>query len=233
MFSLPVGTGGSSGVTEGKSDTSPIEIPGVTKQEMESFLGFVYFGMHDEHTSTLESWVSLLSFSTRFICDKTRARSIRELEAIQSQVDPIERIVLAVQHNIPQWLSGAYQELCQRHNPLSEEEGERLGLPTVIKLMKAREILLSPPDIRDPRWTHRMSRTPGMSSTSAHSGLARMQPFLQPVQMQPLDGVPVQPYWLSDDVFGPSHPGVESRFDPQRVADVVKEVFLLEGSTPS
>jgi len=45
MFSLPVGgAGGSSGTTEGKSDTSPIEIPGVTKQEMESFLGFVYFG---------------------------------------------------------------------------------------------------------------------------------------------------------------------------------------------
>jgi len=229
MFSLPVGTSGSSGVTEGKSDTSPIEIPGVTNQEMESFLGFVYFGMHDEHISTLESWVSLLSFSTRFICDKIRARSIRELEAIQSRVDPIERIVLAVQHNIPQWLSGAYQELCQRHDPLSVEEGERLGLPTVIKLMKAREILLSPPDIRDPRWTSRMSRTPGMSSTSAHSGLARMQL----PRMQLLEGGPVQPLWPSDDVFGPLHTGVESRFDPQRVADVVKEVFLLEGSLPS
>jgi len=45
MFSLPVGgAGGSSGTTEGKSDSSPIEIPEVTKQEMESFLGFVYFG---------------------------------------------------------------------------------------------------------------------------------------------------------------------------------------------
>ena len=45
MFSLPVGgAGGSSGTTEGKTDSSPIEIPEVTKQEMESFLGFVYFG---------------------------------------------------------------------------------------------------------------------------------------------------------------------------------------------
>jgi len=178
--------------------------------------------MHDEHGFTLESWVSLLSFSTRFICDKIRARSIRELEAIQSRVDPIERIVLAVRHNIPQWLSGAYQELCQRQDSLSEEEGERLGLSTVIKLMRAREILLSVPDMRDPRFTHRMSRTPGMSSTSAY--LARMQL---------VDSAPVRPGWSSDlDVFSPLHAGVELRFDPQRVADVVREVFSLEGSTP-
>jgi len=177
--------------------------------------------MHDEHTFTLESWVSLLSFSTRFICDKIRARSIRELEAIQSRVDPIERIVLAVRHNIPQWLSGAYQELCQRQDSLSEEEGERLGLSTVIKLMRAREILLSGSDIRDPRFTSRMSRTPGMSSTSAY--LARMQ----------LLDAPVRPGWSSDDVFGPpQHTGVEPRFDFQRVADVVREVFSLEGPSP-
>jgi hypothetical protein len=47
LFSLPIsGAGGSSGTTGGKSDSSPIEIeiPGATKQEMESFLGLVYFG---------------------------------------------------------------------------------------------------------------------------------------------------------------------------------------------
>jgi len=182
--------------------------------------------MHDEYTFTLESWVSLLSFSTRFICDKIRARSIRELEAIQSRVDPIERIVLAVRHNIPQWLSGAYQELCQRHDSLSEQEGERLGLAAVIKLMKAREILLSGSDLRDPRstFTSRMNRTPRMSSTSAHSGLVGIHQHL-------MDSGPVQPLWSSDDVFGTLHRGVE-RFDPQRVADVVREVFLLEGSPP-
>ena len=46
-----------------------------------------------------------------------------------------------------------------------------------------------------------------------------------------MDNGPVQPLWSSDDVFRTLHPGVE-RFDPQRVADVVREVFLLEGSHP-
>jgi len=221
MFSLPpCEASGSSGTREGQSDSSPIEIPGVAKQEMESFLGFVYFGMHDEHAPTLESWVALLAFSTRFVCDKIRARSIRELEAIQSRVDPIERVVLAVRHNIPHWLSGAYQELCQRQDSLSEDEGERLGLSTVIKLMRAREILLIESGMRDPRFfTGRVNRAPGMSSTSSHF-----------TRMQLMDSAPVRPGWSSDDIFSPFHTGVEGRFDPQRVADVVREVFSLEGS---
>ena len=175
--------------------------------------------MHDEYDFSLESWVSLLSFSTRFICDKIRARSIRELEAIQSRMNPIDRIVLAVRHNVPQWLSGAYRELCQRQDSLSEEEGDRLGLSTVIKLMRAREILLSGSDVHDPRFISRSSRTPYMSSTSGYLA-----------GMQPLDSMPVRPMW---DVPGPLHSSGEFRFDAQRVANVVREVFLLEGSPPS
>ena len=175
--------------------------------------------MHDEHASTLESWVSLLSFSTRFICDKARARSIRELEAIQSLVDPVERIVLAVRYNIPQWLSAAYQELCQRQDSLSEGEGERLGLSTAIKLTRAREILLSGSDMRNPRFASRMGRAPRVSSTSAYL-----------TRMQLLDGASVRPGWSSGGVPGPLYSGVELRFDSQRVADVVREVFSFEAS---
>lgn len=177
--------------------------------------------MHDENAIGLESWIALLSFSTRFICDKIRARSIREIEAIQSRVDPIRRVVLAVRHNVPKWLSGAYQELCQRQESLSEQEGEKLGLPTVIRLMRAREMLLSG---TDPRLISRLGRTPVMSSTSTSAYLTRFQL---------LDNDPVRPPLVSD-FWGNVHaPGPEHRFDPQRVADVVREVFALEGSPPS
>ena len=177
------------------------------------------YRMHDENAFSLESWISLLSFSTRFICDKIRARSIREIESIQSRVDPIERIVLAVRHSVPQWLKGAYQELCQRQESLSEEEGEKLGLPTVIKLMRAREMLLSGSDIRDPRLMSRVGRTPAVSSSSSYMARIHL-----------LDNDPVRPSLVSD-FWGNMHtPGVDLRFDPQRVADVVREVFELEPS---
>ena len=236
MFSLPTGgTGTPSGTMEGKSDSSPIEIPGVTKLEMESFLGFVYFGyaftlyrdpcidkgdrMHDENTFTLESWINLLSFSTRFICDKIRSRSIREIEAIQSRVDPVERIVLAARHNVPQWLNGAYQELCQRQETLTEAEGEKLGLSTVIKLMRAREILLSGSDLQDRFLSNKFGRSSGISSTA----LARTQPP---------DLGPVRPSPISDWWGLPQPQALELRFEPQRVADVVRDVFALD-ATPS
>ena len=177
--------------------------------------------MHDEYIFTLEYWDSLLAFSTRFICDKIRARSIRELEAIQSRVDPIERIVLAFRHNIPQWLSAVYPEFCRRQDSLSEEEGERPWLSIVVKLVGARETLLSGSDMRDPRFMPRMSRTPGMSSTSAHLTRVRL-----------LETTPVRPGWSSDDVFTPLHTGVELRFDPQRVTDV-RAVFSLKDPPPS
>ena len=119
--------------------------------------------MHDERAPTLESWFSLLSFSTRFVCDRIRARSVRELEAVKSQMGPVELAVLAARHDISQWLSEAHSELCQRKDPLSEEEGERLGLPTVIKLMRAREALRSRPDDRH-RW-RRPGRTPSIEYT--------------------------------------------------------------------
>jgi len=92
----------------------------------------------------------------------------------------------------------------------------------VIKLMRAREILLCGSDMRDPRFLSRMNRIPGMSSTSAHFA-----------RMQLPDSAPVRPGWSSDDIFSPFHTGVEMRFDPQRVADVVREVFSLENSPPS
>lgn len=179
--------------------------------------------MHDENVFPLESWIALLSFSTRFICDKIRARSIREVEAMQSRVDPIERVVLAFRHNVPQWLNGAYQELCQRQDSLTEVEGEKLGLPTVIKLMRAREILLSGTDLRDPRFmiSKVLNRASGVSSTSGYLNLGRPLPM------------PEEPVRPTLDIWGhPMNPpaGIEQRFDPQRVADVVREVFASEGS---
>jgi len=197
MFSLPPEPSAS---CDGGSDEAPIVIPEVSCAEFESFLGFIYFGMHDDHEFSLENWISLLSFATRFICDQIRGRAIREIEKGHSKPDPVERVVLAVKHNIPQWLVSAYQELCQRQNPLTEEEGEKLGLPTVIKLMKAREMLMAPIDrMRFP--------LPGMSSSSQHllNNPGRRSGFFTDVSLDE-----------------------QMRFEPPKVLQIVKQVFELE-----
>jgi hypothetical protein len=164
--------------------------------------------MHDDRRLLLENWISLLSFATRFICDKIRNRAIREIEEGHAKLDPVERVVLAVRHNIPHWLVPAYQELCQRQDTLTEEEGEKLGLSTVIKLMRARESLMNQPDAGRMRFSQ--AGLGGMSSSSLS-----------------LAPTPARRNNLFDFDFDDIR-SQSLRFDPTRVVQVVKQVFGLE-----
>jgi len=69
--------------------------------------------------------------------EKVHNRAIRELEGMK--LDPVDRIVLAMEHNVPEWLDPAYVELCKREDPLREDEAERVGLNVTVKLYWARE----------------------------------------------------------------------------------------------
>ena len=94
--------------------------------------------------TSVTEWIALLSISTRYAFDRIRDRAIAALAPgptpYSSHVlNPVDMIALALKHDIPQWLETAYVLLCMRENPLEEEEGERLGVLTTIRLAKARE----------------------------------------------------------------------------------------------
>jgi hypothetical protein len=165
--------------------------------------------MHDDYRLLLEQWISLLSFATRFVCDKIRSRAIREIEDLHAQLDPVDRVVLAVRHGIPQWLLPAYQDLCQRQDPPTLDEGRKLGMPTVISLMKAREMLLNDS-------LHLRMPQSGMSSSSQYllnrQSMPRRADFFDLFNEEP-QPQPHPPHW---------------RFSPSKVTQVVKQVFELE-----
>lgn len=69
---------------------------------------------------------------------KPQAASIRKLRK-QLDGDPIERILLAKEYGIKDWLLGAYDQLISRKEPLTLEEGSTLGLDCTIKIMHVRE----------------------------------------------------------------------------------------------
>ena len=105
--------------------------------------------VHDDVTRSPEDWTLLLSASTRFKMEKVRNRAIRELASFT--LDPVDQIVLAVQHDVPAWLKPAYVVLCQREDPIREEEAERLGLSMMVKLARAREMIRESPQVPTPR----------------------------------------------------------------------------------
>lgn len=95
--------------------------------------------MHNETTPSLAAWTSLLSIATRFEMKRIRTRAIAEIIGFRPRMDPVDQIVLALKHDVPEWIPLGYAALCQRDDPLEVEEAERLGIRTTALLAKARE----------------------------------------------------------------------------------------------
>ena len=85
----------------------------------------------------VNDWIALLSISTRYVFDKIRDMAIQELT--KRPLDPVKRITLAEQFNVPQWLSTALVELTKRPEPVSDADAEVLGMRTVVRIARARE----------------------------------------------------------------------------------------------
>ncbi|KIM82822.1 hypothetical protein PILCRDRAFT_457556 [Piloderma croceum F 1598] len=123
------------------SNRTPIELLGVKRTEFESLLDFLYDGMHNETTPTLSAWTSLLSISTHFEMKRIRSRAIAEILSFRPRIDPVDQVVLAVRHDIPEWFPLGYAALCQREEAIEIEEARKLGLETTVMLAKAREMV--------------------------------------------------------------------------------------------
>ncbi|TCD65003.1 hypothetical protein EIP91_003371 [Steccherinum ochraceum] len=108
--------------------------------------------MYGPVISHIDDWIALLSISTRYVFDKIRDLAISEIST-RGVLDPVRKITLAESYNIPHWLSPAYVDLVKRPEPLSEAEAERLGLRTMVRVARAREI------VRDRKYVSTMARS--------------------------------------------------------------------------
>jgi hypothetical protein len=87
--------------------------------------------------------------------------------------------VLAVKHDIPEWLPLAYAALCQRDDPLEVEEAKRLGIETTVLLAKARE-----------RVRKGSSTAPNHFSNPKENANLPIYPSFQPQQQRAPDPAP-------------------------------------------
>ncbi|KAI0078035.1 hypothetical protein K474DRAFT_1706761 [Panus rudis PR-1116 ss-1] len=148
LFSIPSPPGE---IVEGTSDDRPIRLEGVKIDEFRCLLRFFYDSTYGCSIITLEDWISLLSISTRYIFTKIRDLAVLRIST-QSAVTPIQKITLAHQFDIPQWIPPALVDLCKRQEPIDDEEAECLGIRTVVKIAQARELAR---DRRYVTWTPR------------------------------------------------------------------------------
>ena len=92
-----------------------------------------------ESSLSLDQWVSVLKLSTMWEFHTLRTAAIDHLTILSGSIDPVEKLVLATQFEIKGWMLPTLLKLAQRAEPISMEEGRRMGFETALKLSAVRE----------------------------------------------------------------------------------------------
>ncbi|KAK7052849.1 Zinc resistance conferring protein [Paramarasmius palmivorus] len=135
MFSLPSPVGQ---IPEGEVEDNPILLEGVETRDFDRLLSLLYpFDFVGCELKSMEEWISVLSLSTRWDFNTLRDLSITRLTPMVQ--DPAEQIVLGHQYDVVDWLVPAYTALCERREPLTLEEGRKLGVDLVVMIGQVRD----------------------------------------------------------------------------------------------
>lgn len=115
-------------------ESSPIYVEDVTPHAFELLLSIFYPKEYTRYElETAEDWSTLLSVAKKFSMQKIRDLAIDRFALIAT---PAEKVALATEHDIEDWLVPAYTDLCLKLEPLSLEDGKKLGIDTVVKLQE-------------------------------------------------------------------------------------------------
>ena len=128
-------------------------------------------GLEEEKFSK-DDWRNLLSISHRYECEHARERSIKEIDKLNPPIDSVDKIVMAKDLGVEEWLLPACVALVEREAPLTYLEAIKLGLNMTVLLSEAREKYIrqqqgEPHKPQVPVWGHQQS---GMFGTPISSG---------------------------------------------------------------
>lgn len=155
----------------GESDTNPVVLMDTTESEFEALLKFWYHGyaidypalsnivapnalltsQYPDYHPGFDEMLSLLRISKRFECEKVLAFAMSLLTGpwLESPdcraVPPAEKITLAIEYGIPQWLEQAYASFVRGESSLSVDDAKKL--PPEINTL----LLMSRDAYRDPK----------------------------------------------------------------------------------
>ncbi len=129
---------------------------------------------------SLDSWKTILRLANKWSFPEVKALAFRELDVPEKfPMSLVERLVLYQQYDAEKaYIEPLYEELLMRREPLTEKDGEALGLKHSLKISAARQELLRfmlpeanrmeplPPKARDAvlKVTHRLL---GLRTTSS------------------------------------------------------------------
>jgi hypothetical protein len=86
---------------------------------------------------TMEEWIAVLKISTSWDVSEIRETAIQRLSTFK--FDPVDKVLLATEYKVSQWLLEGYTELVMRPATLSDQDEKRLGFKAASKLYRIRE----------------------------------------------------------------------------------------------
>ncbi|KZP05983.1 hypothetical protein FIBSPDRAFT_805333 [Athelia psychrophila] len=123
---------------QGADEQNPIALPDVSCSDFDEFLAILYptdFRRPTEKTTA--KWTSILHFAAKWGFESIQLLAIDSLTATAI---PVDKIVLGRRYGISDWLPGAYEAVCTRADPLTVEEGMKLGVEDIIRISAARQV---------------------------------------------------------------------------------------------
>ncbi|KAJ3774074.1 hypothetical protein FB446DRAFT_640467, partial [Lentinula raphanica] len=142
----------------GLTEEDPINLGGVSREDFCQLLRILYsslirrnFNKTEPETLSFSQWEAVFRLAKRWEMDEVKTHAITAVEGLPN-VDPVEKIILARTYDIRSWLAPSFNEILQRSQSLTESNIEKLGIPTVARLIGLRD-RLRPSQSRTGGWT--------------------------------------------------------------------------------
>ncbi|KAG8774816.1 hypothetical protein FRC12_001799 [Ceratobasidium sp. 428] len=123
---------------EGSSPESPITLEGISASDFESLLDVLYASKFSSTQATPgpEVIIPALRLSHKWNFEDLYNNLVL---FAQDKLDDIDKVVLARECGIKQWLEPAHTKLCQRREPFTTDEAAKLGLDSLLLILRIRD----------------------------------------------------------------------------------------------
>jgi hypothetical protein len=94
---------------------------------------------YTDHSASAKKWSSIISLSHKWQFE-TMSQVAFQAYLLLEEVKPLDKILMRQKYDFPRkMIHKAYLEICTRHQPLTVEEGEKIGLEMLARIALTRE----------------------------------------------------------------------------------------------
>ncbi|KAI6163367.1 hypothetical protein EDD17DRAFT_1812868, partial [Pisolithus thermaeus] len=129
---------------EGLSDEHPIVLPEPVKaRDFKRLLKVLLPTGPRLPKGDHDAWISVLKLSRMWEMEEPYSLALRNLKYPTGWKSAVEKLALALEHEITDWIVPGVNELARRQEPISVEDTQILGLETALKVAAVRESLVT------------------------------------------------------------------------------------------